>query len=467
MFLKSPLPPKNSLPPRHGSQLPQKEVEVNLNRHHRTRELHEFKAKLHQDVITQVDVALLAKFDSTTARREVSKLVRELVEVNDFPLNANEKTQIIEEVVDETFGLGPLEPLLQDRTIDDIMVNNYNTVYIERHGKLAKTNVSFKDNAHLRHVINRIVARIGRRIDESSPMVDARLPDGSRVNAIIPPLALKGPSLCIRRFKETPLTVNDLVDLGTISKEMLFLLKIAVKAKMNMLISGGTGSGKTTLLNVLSSFIPDGDRIVTIEDAAELQLQQPHVVSLETRPANMEGRGLVTQRDLVINSLRMRPDRIIVGEVRGGEALDMLQAMNTGHDGSLTTVHSNSPRDALSRIETMVLMSNANMSPIVINKQIGSALNMIVYIRRFSDGVRRVESISEIVGLEGNTITMQEIASFVPEGYNEDGDCNGKFKIHLLKPKFLERAKAMGILNPDDLNAKALGNGKHHRGEET
>ena len=413
----------------------------------RRQELHDYKSKLHQEVINRVDAEVLVKVDSDTARREVSKLVLELVNQNNFPLNSSEKDQLVEEVVAETFGWGPLEPLLQDPTIDDILVNNYKTVYIERTGKLAKVDVSFKDNFHLRHIINRIVARIGRRIDEASPMVDARLADGSRVNAIIPPLALTGPVLSIRRFKKIPLTAQSLIDLGSISREILYLLQVAVRARMNVLISGGTGSGKTTFLNIMSAFIPHDERIITIEDAAELKLQQPHVISLETRPANMEGRGKVTQRELVINSLRMRPDRIIVGEVRGAEALDMLQAMNTGHDGSLTTVHSNSPRDALSRLETMVLMSNANMSPLVITRQISSALNLIVFMRRYSDGVRRVESIEELVGIEGNVITMQEIASFQQTGVTEQGAVKGKFVIHPVKPRFLERAKVLNVIS--------------------
>ncbi len=430
-----------------------KEIEKKIQKDHRQKELHEFKSKLHQEVISKVEVETLIKFDNDTARREIAKLVWEIISQNSFPLTTPEKNQIVEEIVDETFGLGPLEPLLQDRTIDDIMVNNFNTVYVERKGKIyPATHVTFKDNTHLRHIINRIVARIGRRIDESSPMVDARLPDGSRVNAIIPPLALNGPVLCIRRFKEVPLTADDLVNLGTISKEMLFLIQIAIRARMNILISGGTGSGKTTLLNVISASIPASERIITIEDAAELQLQQPHVISLETRPSNAEGRGLVTQRELVMNSLRMRPDRIILGEVRGAEALDMLQAMNTGHDGSITTVHANSPRDAISRVETMVLMSNANMSQIVINRQIASALNLVIYIRRYSDGVRRVESISEIVGMEGTIISMQEIAMFVQKGLSSEGECLGNFELNAVKPKFLERAKVLGIVVPKAMN---------------
>ncbi len=411
----------------------------------RQNELQDIKSKIHQEVIDKIDVDLLVKFDSDTARREVSKIVLDLVNASDFPLNVAEKKQIAEEVVDETFGLGPLEPLLQDKTIDDILVNNYNTVFVERRGKLEATNVRFKDNTHLRHIINRIVARIGRRIDEASPMVDARLPDGSRVNAIIPPLALDGPSLCIRRFKDVPLRGEDLIEYGSMSKEMFFLMQVAVKSRLNILIAGGTGSGKTTLLNILSGYIPDNERIITVEDAAELQLQQPHTIRLETRPANMEGKGLVTQRDLVRNCLRMRPDRIILGEVRGVEALDMLQAMNTGHDGSITTVHANSARDALSRLETMILMTNANMSPLAINRQIASALHLVIFARRFSDGVRRLESISEITGMEGNTITMQDIVSFVQKSTSVDGKCLGGFELRAVKPKFLDKARILGI----------------------
>lgn len=409
------------------------------------RGLQEYKSKLHRSLIGKIDVDVLVKFDSDTARREVEKLLWELVNSDDQPLTLPEKKQVIVEVVNETFGLGPLEPLLEDRSIDDILVNNYNTVYVERHGKLEKVDLAFKDNAHLRHIINRIVARVGRRIDESSPMVDARLPDGSRVNAVIPPLALDGPALSIRRFKETPFTIDDLIKNGSMTSEMLSLMEIAVKARMNIIVAGGTGAGKSTLLNALSSFIPLNERVVTIEDAAELQLQQPHVVRLETRPANMEGRGLVTANDLLKNCLRMRPDRIIVGEVRGAEALDMLQAMNTGHDGSMTTVHANSTRDAISRIETMVLMANANMMPVAINRQISSAVNIIIYVRRFSDGVRRVESISEVTGMEQNVITMQEICGFVLKGISQDGKCVGEHQFKPIRPKFLDKAHALGI----------------------
>ncbi len=425
----------------------------------RREELQDLKTKLHREVVNRVDVDLLVKIDNEAARREVAKLVWEIINENNHPLNVSEKRLIVDEVVNSTFGLGPLEPLLQDRTIDEIMVNGPRCVYIERKGKIIRTDVVFKDDNHLRHVINRIVSRVGRRIDEASPMVDARLPDGSRVNAIIPPLALDGAAVCIRRFKAQPLTTKDLVDYGSISAEMLAILQTAVKAKMNILVAGGTGSGKTTLLNVLSSFIPTDERIVTIEDAAELQLQQPHVIRLETRPSNIEGKGLVTQRDLVKNSLRMRPDRIVVGEVRGAEALDMLQAMNTGHDGSMTTVHSNSPRDGLYRIETMVLMSSANMIPAVITRQIASAIQMVVFIRRFSDGQRRVESISEVTGMEGTVVSMQEIASYVQRGIGPDGKCVGDFQLRAVKPKFLERARSLGIQLPSHFNTAITGNG--------
>jgi pilus assembly protein CpaF len=417
----------------------------------RLQELQNLKSKFHAEVINRMDLEVLVKFDSEVTRTEVAKLVWELVNEGTFPLSGAEKKQLVEEVVDETFGLGPLEPILQDRSIDDILVNNYNTVYIERSGKLERAICNFKDNTHLRHIINRIVARVGRRIDEASPMVDARLPDGSRINAIIPPLSLDGPVLCIRRFKETPLTPEDLLKFGSISPEILFLLRIAVRARMNILISGGTGSGKTTFLNMLSGYIPENERIITIEDAAELQLQQPHVIRLETRPANMEGKGQVSQTDLLRNCLRMRPDRVVVGEVRGPEALDMLQAMNTGHDGSIATIHANSPRDAISRVETMVLMSSANMLPGVIDRQIASAINLIVHIRRFSDGVRRFESLSEIVGMEGNIITMQEIGSYVQRGMTSDGKCIGSFELRPVKPKFLSRAKSLGITIPSTL----------------
>ena len=411
----------------------------------RLQNIYEFKAKLHQQVINKMEVELLVKFESEVARAEVGRLVTALVNEDSFPLSLAEKQQIVQEVVNETFGLGPLEPLFEDPTIDDILVNNYDTVYVERNGKLEPIDVRFKDNTHLRHIINRIVARVGRRIDDASPMVDARLADGSRVNAIISPLSIDGPVLSIRRFKKIPLSADDLVRIETISSEMLFLLKMAVRARQNIIISGGTGAGKTTLLNALSASIPQNERIVTIEDAAELQLQQPHVVRLETRPANMEGKGRITQRELFINSLRMRPDRIVVGEVRGSEALEMLQAMNTGHDGSLTSIHANTPRDAFTRIETMVLMSNSNMEQGAIRRNIASAINVVVQIRRYPDGVRRIESITEVTGMEQDIITVQEIACYVQKGTAQDGKTVGFFKIHPVRPKFLDRAKELGI----------------------
>lgn len=417
----------------------------------RNKDLQDYKVKLHQEVINHVNVEVLVKFDSDTARSEVAKIVWEMVNQSNMALATPERKRLVEEVVNETFGLGPLETLLQDRSIDDILVNNYKTVFVERRGKIEKVDLTFKDDTHLRHIINRIVARVGRRIDEASPMVDARLPDGSRVNAIIPPLALDGPALCIRRFKETPLRAEHMLELGSVSPELLYLLKIAVISRMNVLVSGGTGSGKTTFLNVLSSYIPPTERIITIEDAAELQLQQPHVIRLETRPPNMEGRGIITQQDLVRNSLRMRPDRIIIGEVRGIEAMDMLQAMNTGHDGSIATVHANSTRDALTRIETMVLMGSANMMPAVISRQIASAVHVVVHLRRFSDGVRRVESVSEVMGMEGSIITMQEIGSFVQKGLSPEGKCLGTFELRAVKPKFLERAATLGVAIPPNI----------------
>ena len=420
-------------------------VRPSLDRQGRDADFAVLKTKLHQEIIDRIDVSLLVKFENDVARREVSRLVTELLEENPTPMSVAEKQNIMKEVVDEVFGLGPLEPLLADTTVDEILVNNYKSVFVERYGKLIHTTTRFKDNTHLRHVINRIVSRVGRRIDDASPMVDARLPDGSRVNAIIPPLSLDGPCLSIRRFKKIPFTAEKFIQSGSASPEIISLLQAAVVTKVNMVISGGTGSGKTTLLNVLSSFIPAEERVITIEDAAELQLQQPHVVRLETRPSNIEGKGAMTQRDLFRNSLRMRPDRIIVGEVRGAEALDMLQAMNTGHDGSLTTVHANSPRDALSRIETMILMSSSNIEQIAITRQIASAIHFFIQIRRYPDGMRRIESISEITGMEQNIVTMQELVSYVQTGIAPDGKCVGSFKINPARPRFVTRAKEMGV----------------------
>lgn len=436
-MMNVPLPPKDA-------RIGQQPIPAPIDR--RSRNLYEFKSKLHQDVINRIDLELLLKFDNETAHREVAKLVSQLVHENNFPLNETEKQTIVQEVVHETFGLGPLEPLFADSSIDEILVNNYKTVFIERRGKLYLTEIQFKDNIHLRHIINRIVARVGRRIDDASPMVDARLQDGSRVNAIIPPLSLDGPVLSIRRFKKIPLTPDDLIRTNCVSTEMLYLLQLAVKSRRNMLISGGTGAGKTTLLNILSSYIPEDERIITIEDAAELQLQQPHVVRLETRPSNMEGKGKISVRDLFVNSLRMRPNRIIVGEVRGPEALEMLQAMNTGHDGSITSIHANTTRDALARIETMVLMSSANIEQRAIRRQIASAIQIVVQIRRYADGIRRIESISEIMGMEQDVITMQELASFSVQGMNAEGKCIGTFKIHPVRPRFIDQAREQGLL---------------------
>jgi pilus assembly protein CpaF len=360
------------------------------------------------------------------------------------PLSFTERERLAREILDEIFGLGPLESLLKDPSISDILVNRFNQVYIERAGRLETTSLAFKDDQHLMQIIDRIVSRVGRRIDESSPMVDARLPDGSRVNAIIPPLAIDGPCMSIRRFGRDPLTAANLLENKSITEPMLELLQAMVKGRLNILISGGTGAGKTTLLNVLSGYIPETERVVTIEDAAELQLKQDHVVRLETRPPNIEGKGAVRQRQLVINSLRMRPDRIVVGEVRGEEALDMLQAMNTGHDGSLTTVHANSPRDALARVETMVSMANLNIPDRAVRQQLASAINAVVQIARMSDGTRKVISISELTGMEGDVVSMQEIFVFDRRGLSETGAVRGAFRATGIRPKFTDRLTAAG-----------------------
>jgi len=402
--------------------------------------LQEVKIKMHRTLIERLNLEALMALDPDQARKEVSELVRVIFNEEKIAVTSAEREEIIQEVVNETFGLGPLEPLLSDPNIDEILVNNAHNVYVEKFGKLHMTNTHFKDDDHLRHIISRIVARVGRRIDESSPMVDARLADGSRVNAIIPPLALDGPCMSIRRFKKIPFRPDDLVARKSMTEDVLKILELAVKSKLNILISGGTGSGKTTLLNILSSFIPSDERIITIEDAAELQLQQDHVVRLETRPANLEGKGMVTQRDLVKNALRMRPDRIVVGEVRGEEALDMLQAMNTGHEGSITTVHANTPRDAVGRLETMVLMANSNLVHHAIIRQIGSAFHLIIQIRRYADGVRRLDSLTEVTGMEGDIISLQEVFSFDQKGIDSDGNIYGDFTFHDIRPKFLDEA---------------------------
>ncbi len=408
----------------------------------------EMKSRLHRALINRMDLTKLHELAPEQLHAEVARLAEGLLATEATPLSTVERERLVNDVQHELFGLGPLEPLLGDPTISDILVNSHRKIYIERRGKLEVTNVAFKDDEHLMRVIERIVSSVGRRIDESSPMVDARLKDGSRVNAIIPPLSIDGPVLSIRRFGTDPLRISALIENRAITKDIADMMDMCVKAKLNVLISGGTGAGKTTLLNALSAFIPETERIVTIEDSAELQLQQPHVVRLETRPPNIEGRGEVSQRDLVKNALRMRPDRIVIGEVRGGEAIDMLQAMNTGHDGSLTTIHANTPRDALSRLETMIQMTGMRLSDRAMRQQIASALNMVVQVARLSDGTRRVTSISEITGMEGDTITMQEIFQFERTGIDREGMVIGRFRATGIRPRFSERLKAYGMQLP-------------------
>ena len=404
---------------------------------------HELKHELHQKLVEKLDMQTIERLPRDQLRDELRLILNQLLAASDLPLNRLEREQLVEELLDEVTGLGPLEPLLADTTISDIMVNGFNTVYVERFGKLELTNVRFRDNAHLQQIIVRIVSRVGRRIDESSPMADARLPDGARVNAIIPPLAIDGPVLSIRRFGGSPLRVKDMVAINSATPEMLAFLAACVKAKLNCLISGGTG--KTTMLNALSSFIPEGERVVTIEDAAELQLQQRHVVRLETRPPNIEGRGEVLARDLVKNALRMRPDRIVIGECRGGEVLDMLQAMNTGHEGSMTTVHANTPRDALSRIEAMVGMGGINMSETLIRQTIARSVNTIIQLTRGTDGKRRITSISEITDMQAGVITMQEIFKFEQTGTDAAGKVIGQFRFTGIRPRALDRIERYGI----------------------
>ena len=405
----------------------------------------ELKSSLHRDLLNKIDLEKLMYLQDSRARTQILGLIQEVVGTLNVPVSAVERDRLSREVLDEVFGLGPLEPLLQDRTINDILVNSCRDVYVERSGLLERTNVSFKDDQHLMHIIDKIVTGVGRRVDESSPMVDARLPDGSRVNVIIPPLAIDGPVLSIRRFGTVPLEAEDLIANKTLTPQMLELLRGAVKARINVVISGGTGAGKTTLLNVLSSFISDKERIVTIEDSAELQLKQEHCVRLECRPPNVEGKGAVRQRELVINSLRMRPDRIVVGEVRGEEALDMLQAMNTGHDGSITTVHANSPRDAIARIETMALMANLNLPEKAIRQQIASAIGIIVQISRMSDGTRRVTHLTEITGMDEDVVSMQDVFLFERKGIGLNGRVLGRFHATGVMPRFAEKIKSSGI----------------------
>jgi pilus assembly protein CpaF len=406
------------------------------------------KTAIHRKLIQKLNVDRITEANREEVRRQVGSIVESLVVGESTPMNFQERERLVQEVLDEVFGLGPLESLLADPTVSDILVNTCKHVYIERKGMLEETTIQFRDDAHLMTIIDRIVSAVGRRVDESSPMVDARLADGSRVNAIIPPLSIDGPCLSIRRFGHKRLSAPELIENRTMTPYMLELLRGCVKARLNVLISGGTGAGKTTFLNVLSSFISNRERVVTIEDAAELLLNQEHVVRLETRPANIEGKGAVHQRQLVINALRMRPDRIIVGEVRGEEALDMLQAMNTGHDGSLTTIHANSPRDALSRLETMVAMSNLNLPENAIRRQIASAIDVVVQVSRMSDGTRKIVSVAEITGMEGDVVTMQDIFVFRKRGIRENGEVLGDFIPTGIRPKFSERLLVSGIQLP-------------------
>jgi pilus assembly protein CpaF len=407
-------------------------------------EYQELKRRLHREMIGKLNMALLDGLDENGRRDQVESVARRLLSDSDLRLTRSDEERLVQELLHDTFDLGPITPYLLDEEISDILVNTHRQVYVERLGKLELTPVQFRDEAHLRLIIDRIISRVGRRIDESSPLVDARLPDGSRVNAIIQPAALDGAILSIRRFRRKALSIENLLELGSLTEPMARLLRGIIRARINALITGGTGSGKTTLLNILSRYIPEGERIVTIEDSAELQLQQPHVVRLETRPPNIEGRGTITQRDLVRNALRMRPDRIVVGEVRGDEVLDMLQAMNTGHDGSLTTIHSNGPRDALHRLENLVLMAGHSLPDKAIREQVASALQVIVHVSRISDGSRKVLSISEITGMEGPVVTMQEIFRFHRTGTRSDGKVEGRYEATGVVPHFADQVRLAG-----------------------
>ena len=418
--------------------------------------LHEMKGRIHRHLLERLNLASLDTLDREQVSSEIRKVVHTLLSREVVPLNFEEREELVVQVLDEIFGLGPLEPLLKDPEISDILVNTHKQVLVERHGKLHRTDVRFKDDRHLLQVIDRIVSGVGRRIDDSSPMVDARLPDGSRVNAIIPPLAIDGPHLSIRKFRRDALSGDDLVAKQSATEAMMEVLQGVVRARLNVLISGGTGAGKTTLLNILSSYIPPDERIVTIEDSAELQLRQPHVVRLETRPVNTEGTGEIPQRMLLINALRMRPDRIVVGEVRGAEAVDMLQAMNTGHDGSLTTLHANTPRDALSRLETMISMAGLALPEKAMRQQVASAIDVVIQVSRLSDGTRKLMSVSEIVGMEGDVITMQEIYLFEREGMDGNGKVLGRFRPTGIRPHFADRLKAYGIPLPAALFTGAV-----------
>lgn len=420
----------------------------------------ELKINIHKQIIENIDQELLAEngqsnenqeLDLSALTEEIEQMVNEIIDREAGFISRTDRTKIISEIIDEVIGFGPINPLIEDPDISEIMVNGPNQIYVEKSGKLVLTDVSFRDNEHVMHIIEKIVAPLGRRIDESMPMVDARLPDGSRVNAIIPPLSLVGPSITIRKFAKDPFQIEDLVRFGTLTPEMAKFLDACVKARLNIVVSGGTGSGKTTTLNVLSSFIPNDERIVTIEDAAEIQLRQDHVVTLETRPPNIEGKGAITMRDLVRNSLRMRPDRIVVGEVRSGEALDMLQAMNTGHDGSMTTGHANTPRDMLARLETMVLMAGMDLPVRAIREQISAAVDVIVQQNRLRGGTRKMVNITEVQGMEGDTIVLQDVFLFEQQGVDENGKIVGRFKPTGIRPKFMSKIEAAGIKLPDDI----------------
>ncbi len=412
---------------------------------------HELKGRVHERVIEVLDLSAAAALDSTSLKRELGRLIEKVLADEAVPLNLREREQLVIDIQNEILGYGPLEPLLADETVSDILVNNAKQVFVERRGKLERADCEFRDDVHLRKIIDRIVSGVGRRVDESMPMVDARLPDGSRVNAIIPPLALDGPSLSIRKFNGDPLQLTDLVQMRSLTPEIGEVLQRIVKARLNVIIAGGTGCGKTTILNILSGFIPMNERIVTIEDSAELQLRQEHVVRLETRPPNVEGKGEITQRELVKNCLRMRPDRIILGEIRSSEALDMLQAMNTGHDGSLTTIHANTPRDGLTRIETMVAMAGLNLPTKALRHYISSAIDVIVQMNRLADGSRKLTSLTEITGMEGDIITAQEIFHFEQTGVDKNGKVKGRFRATGIRPKFIQRFEALGLSTPSQL----------------
>lgn len=422
--------------------------------HSGSKDFEKLKEHIHGKLVEKLDLTRIAELEGDSLRREIRVVVEHLCDTENPLLNRAERERLVEEVLDEAFGFGPLELLLKEEGVADIMINGPKNVFLEKGGRIIKSDVTFRDNDHLLQILDRIVSKVGRRVDETSPMVDARLPDGSRLNAIIPPLALDGPSLTIRRFGSNPLTLEDLLKFGAFTPEMVMFMEAAMKARLNIIISGGTGSGKTTLLNTLSSFISNENRIITIEDAAEIQLQQEHVLRLETRPPNIEGKGAVTATDLVKNALRMRPDRIIIGECRGGEALDMLQAMNTGHDGSLTTVHANNPRDAISRIETLVNMSGVDLPMSALRKQISSAVHLVIQASRLQGGPRKVTYITEIVGMEGETIVMQDIFKFVQEGIDGNGKAHGHFVSTGVRPKCIEHMEASGVKLPTSIFAE-------------